>query len=256
MIIKGIGTTMYQWDMEYRNRSLDFKENLGMAIGEMVSCGLDSVQARMAYADTEENAKKLLALCNEAGLQLSSLYADCMLYDQNLINQEAEAFIKKAETAAVTGCRLIAVNMATPKGRDKTEDEIKVQAEGLNRIGNQLAELKMKIAIHNHTSEMKNDAREFKLLMKNIDADNVGICLDISWTDMAGAPYYNIIEQYYDRLFEVHIRNNIDRIKGFSQSVDEGTISYPEIHKQLKELNYEGWYVQTSGNGLKLACDF
>ena len=258
MGVKGISTTMYQWDMEYRSRSIDFRDNLEMVFREMAVCGLDGVQSRMAYADTAENAEKLADLCNRSGLRLSSLYGDCMLYDKNLLEREADAFVQRAEIASLSGSRLIAVNMAAPKGRDKTEDEVKTQAEGLNKIGRRLNASGIRIALHNHTPEMKNDAKELKYLMANLAEDNIGICLDISWADMAGVSYTDLIDQYHERLFEIHVRNNIDREQGFSQSVDEGIISYPAIHQQLGKLNYDGWYIVELAymGGMKLTRSF
>ena len=65
---------------------------------------------------------------------------------------------------------------------EKTKEELKTQKEAMEEIGERIKGKNLKIALHNHTPEMENNAREFRYMMENIKADNIGACLDISFS--------------------------------------------------------------------------
>lgn len=241
MAIKGMGTTMYQWDMEYRKRGLDFYDNLETAFKEIAASGLDGVQSRLVYADTDQKAEKFIEVCKNSGLKLASLYGSSNLYDKEMRQSEIQKLLNAATSANRIGCSLIALDMSSPKGRDKTDDELKIQVEGLNKIGAAFSVMGMRLAVHNHTPEMKNEAREFRYVMDNISEKSVGACLDIAWATMSGVSAVELINAYHHKLFDIHVRNFHDG--NFTQSVTEGSIPYSEIFRLLKKYNYDGWLI-------------
>ena len=224
MAVKGIATTMYQWDREYQQRGLAFDEHLEKAFSQMGALGLDGVQPRLSYADTAEKADCFLQICRRAGIEVASLYGNCKLYDRDSTDHEIEQFLKAASAAKQTGCSLIALNMAAPRGRPKTDKELQMQAAGLRALGKSLEKMGVRVAIHNHTPEMKHDAREFRYTMSEVDSDAIGVCLDVAWAAVAGVSPIALIHEVHHRLFDIHVRNVVDG--WFTQSVPEGTISY------------------------------
>jgi sugar phosphate isomerase/epimerase len=180
---------------------------------------------------------------------VASLYGTCKLYDQASLDAEVESFLRAVEAATRTGCSLIALNMATPRGRPKREDELEVQVRGLQAIGAEAAEMGVRIALHNHTPEMENEAREFRYVMGHTasasgaapGARAIGVCLDVAWAAVAGVSPLDLIHEIHPRLFDLHVRNAADG--WFTQSIPEGTISYPQILDLLIRYRYDGWLV-------------
>ena len=241
MTIKGIGTTMFQWDKEFEKRGLDFDENIEQVHKEIKEVGLDGVESRLSLADTDEKALELKKICDNNNLKIASLYGGCKLYDKKVVNDEIENYIKSITSAKKSGCSLITLDMATPEDRKKTDEELRVQVDALNKMGKELEKINMRVGIHNHTPEMENDAREFHYIMENLETDYVGVCLDIAWTVKAGVSPVELIKKYHEKIFDVHVRNIQD--KEFTQEITEGSISYPRIIELLEKHDYNGWLV-------------
>jgi inosose dehydratase len=131
--------------------------------------------------------------------------------------------------------------MGTPRGRDKTQAELDVQVEGLEAIGVGLSKLGMRAALHNHTPEMREDAREFRYVMRHVRSEAIGVCLDIAWALVAGVSPVELIHEIHPRLLDVHVRNVADG--WFTETVPEGAISYAEILDLLDRYQYDGWLI-------------
>jgi len=241
MEIQGIATTMYQWDRTYRDRGMTFEEHLGTALAEMKDTGLDGVQTRLIYADTEEKAERHAAQCGAADLRIAAAYGNCKLFDAAELNDQVERFVAEAKAVKRAGVTLIVLNMHTPHGRGKTDEENALQAKGLQRLGDELEPEGVRIDVHNHTPEMKDDAREFRYLMDHVRSEAVGVCLDIAWATVAGVSPIALIDEYHDRVFDIHVRNVSSGV--FTQAVPEGEISYADILGRLDRYDYRGWLV-------------
>ena len=241
MAITGIATTMYQWDREYQQRGLAFDDHLEEAFRRMAALGLDGVQSRLSYADTPDKADRFAETCHRAGVVVASLYGNCKLYDQGALEGEVAQFLAAVEAARQTGCSLITLNLATPRERPKRKDELEVQVRGLETIGAEVAKMGVRIALHNHTPEMKDEAHEFRYVVGHVSSSAVGVCLDVAWAAVAGVSPVDLIGEVHPRLFDLHVRNVADG--WFTQSVPEGTISYSQILGLLARYRYAGWLV-------------
>jgi len=239
--IHGVGTTMYQWDREYQQRGLSFDDHLPEAFTEMASLGLDGVESRLKYANTPERAGQFARLCQQAGVRIASLYGSCKLYDKAAVQNEVEQFLAAAASARKAGCSLITLDMGTPHGRSKTEAELEVQVEGLEAIGAGLKALNMRAALHNHTPEMRENAREFRYVMGHVRSEAIGACLDLAWALVAGVSPLELIREVHPRLFDMHVRNVADG--WFTETVPEGAISYAQIVNLLDQYGYDGWLI-------------
>jgi sugar phosphate isomerase/epimerase len=232
---------MYQWDREYQQRGMAFSEHLEDAFGRMRELGFDGVQSRLAYADTPEKADRFAEICRRAGVEIASLYGNCKLYDRDALEGEVASFLEAVDAARWTGCSLIALNMATPHGRPKRENELEVQVRGLEAIGEEAAKMGVRIALHNHTPEMENEAREFRYVMGHVVRDAIGVCLDVAWAAVAGVSPLDLIHEIHPRLFDLHVRNLAEG--WFTQSVPAGEISYAQVLDLLAQYRYDGWLV-------------
>jgi len=133
------------------------------------------------------------------------------------------------------------LNLQGVNGREKTDRELELQAEGLSAIGKELTALGMRAAIHFHRDEMANDAREYRHIMDHVTDPSIGACFDVGWAACEGFAWDRFLDAYGGRVFDVHIRNYDDG--RFTQSVEEGQIPYPELIRRLSAIGYSGWIV-------------
>jgi sugar phosphate isomerase/epimerase len=63
----------------------------------------------------------------------------------------------------------------------KTDAELQVQADSLNRMGQTLAQHGFELRVHHHTPQLMNNAREWRHILQHTDPQYVHICVDVDW---------------------------------------------------------------------------
>jgi inosose dehydratase len=120
---------------------------------------------------------------------------------------------------------------------NKSDDQIKLQAEKLNLLGEKLRMQGQTLAYHNHDSELRNAAREFHHMLAGTDPQNVQFCLDAHWVYRGSADsniaLFDVIKLYGDRIVELHLRQSV---KGtWTEDFGDGDIDYAKLWKTLRD---------------------
>jgi len=240
MSIKGIATQMYVWGQVYGKEGKSVDENLDEVFGYIAEAGFDGVEGGLGLASSAEKAESLRQLLDKHSLRLPGLYHGGVYH----VRDEAEKMIKDtlslARFAAEIGCPAVNVNPAAI-GREKTDDELKVQGEYLNKMGRTLKEIGMAFYIHNHTPAIANDARELRANCDNTDPELVGLCLDTHWVLRGGVEPLGLMRQYPNRIKSLHLRNSREGV--WMEDFGDGDIDHGEMSKILKEIGYDGWLI-------------
>jgi len=240
MSIKGIATQMYVWGQVYGREGRAVEENLDEVFGHIAEAGFDGVEGGLGLASSAEKVKILRQLLDKHSLRLPSLYHGGVYH----VREEAEKTIKDtlglARFAAEIGCPGVNVNPAAI-GREKTDDELKVQCEYLNKMGEALKEIGMSFYIHNHTPAIVNNARELRANCDNTAPELVGLCLDTHWVLRGGVEPLGLMQEYPNRIKSLHLRNSKDGI--WMEDFGDGDIDHLEMSKILSEIEYDGWLI-------------
>src|SRR5258708_9691459 len=102
------------------------------------------------------------------------------MHDQQLADQTIARALEVARACREFQCRAIVNNPDTkPANGRKSDGELAVQAESLNRMGRSLTEHGFQLRVHHHTAELAEDAREWRHILHNTDSKCVSLCLDI-----------------------------------------------------------------------------
>ena len=173
----------------------------------------------LAMNSSPEQIKEAVAKVKEAGLDL---------YGGGVIYMRDEAQVNQAfDYAKAAGMRVI---IGVP------------QPELLPLVDKKVKEYDIKVAIHNHGPGDKTypvPATVYENI-KNLDK-RIGLCNDIGHTIRAGVDPVASIEQFADRLYDIHIKDvTAADPKGGAIEVGRGVINIPQVIRTLVKINYTG----------------
>jgi inosose dehydratase len=162
------------------------------------------------------------------------------------VRDEAERSIEDVlaivERCIPLGVRTVVTNPSPIEwgsAENKSDAEIRDQAQALDRLGAMLRERDLTLAYHTHDSEFRAGAREFHHMMLATDPANVSFCLDVHWvyrgSGHSNVALFDVLELYGSRVVELHIRQSQGHI--WSESFGEGDIDYPEVVRMLVALD-------------------
>ncbi len=100
----------------------------------------------------------------------------------------------------------------------------------------------IKLAIHNHgpSDPLYPSPKDVYDRIKDKDP-RVGLCIDIGHTRRAGVLPEQVVKQYRDRLFDLHIKDVTAGVEsGKATEIGRGIIDFPALVKALKKIHYKG----------------
>jgi sugar phosphate isomerase/epimerase len=145
--------------------------------------------------------------------------------------------------------------------RALSADDIRWNAEQLNRIGEKLKRSDLQLAYHNHNFEFRrfDDIPGYDDLLLLTEPDLVAMELDCAWVKVAGADPLKYLRKYYGRFRLLHIR---DFEPGFTPTTDlamtaadllgpavpavlgTGIMSYGELLTAARAAGIEYYFVE------------
>ena len=128
-----------------------------------------------------------------------------------------------------------------PDGEAKTDAELGVQAENLNKLAKELKKMSVRLMIHQHAPEMANNAKEWRHVLANTDPKLVDICLDVHWVLRGGQDPMTLLKECSSRLASLHLRNSKNSV--WSEDFGDGDINYSLVADHLKSIGYKGYLV-------------
>jgi inosose dehydratase len=203
----------------YTCRKFDLAKTLEMAN----RVGLKHIALKdvhLAMNSSPEQIKEVVAQVKAAGLDL---------YGGGVIYMADEAQVNRAfEYAKAAGMRVI---IGVPQ-----------KPELLPLVDKKVKEYDIKVAIHNHGPGDKVFPLPATVYERIKDFDKrIGLCNDIGHTARSGVDPAASIEQFGDRLLDVHIKDETAAdAKGSATEVGRGVINIPQVLRTLIKINYAG----------------
>ncbi len=237
MNILGISTQLYVWSQMPDSAS----KGLAGELSEVKIAGFDAFETNLSIVSDIEKAREVRSLLENYNLQISSFYSGGSFHIDELAQASISEILNSASFASDLGVRSITLN-PNPKsgGGEKTDDELSIQANNLNKLGKMLYEsYGMSLFIHNHTPEIVSNAREFRSYCDLTDPANVNVCIDVHWVYRGGVDPFLLTQEYGNRIKAMHIRNSKDGI--WTEDFSDGDIGYRAYRNLLEEINYNGW---------------
>jgi inosose dehydratase len=213
------------------------KKPLGDVIPEVLpmarSAGFRNVELNPSFF-TPGLRDRTLSLLRSLDLRMPSIYVGGAMHTEADANATVAAALEYASLAAPFGCKGV-VNNPDPKPGDqpKTDQELKAEADGLNRLGRALAKQGTDLRVHHHTPQLENNAREWRYILTNTDPQFVHICVDVDWAYEGGFEPVPFLREVGNRLREIHVRSARNKI--WLEDVEDSDIDYRQVAAYLKQ---------------------
>ena len=198
------------------------KFNLDQTLQMTKRVGLKHIafkDVHLAMNSTPEQIQEAVAKVKAAGLDL---YGGGVIYMKN--EQEVSQAFEYAKTA---GMRVI-IGVPNP--------------ELLPLVDKKVKEYNITVAIHNHGPGDKIYPTPETVYEKIKDLDKrIGLCNDIGHTIRVGVDPSASIEQFADRLYDVHFKDeSAATAQGSPVEVGRGVIDIPQVLRTLIKIDYAG----------------
>ncbi len=202
----------------YSLRNFSLEEALDMTL----RCGVDRICFKSYHLPLEADDKTIkesVDLCHKKGI---------ILYGGGVIYMKTKKDVDKAfEYAQKAGMELI-VGVPNHELIKYTEQKVK--------------EYDIKLAIHNHgpNDKLYPSAESAYNLIKDMDK-RMGLCVDIGHTKRINRNPEQDIEDFFDRVFDVHMKD-VDKAANDGKTViiGRGIIDFPSFLESVIDLGYEG----------------
>lgn len=195
--------------------------------------GFTNIELNTAFFPPERRQENL-ALLRSLQFHMPSVYVGGPLHEKEGAERTIEAALELGTLCRPFGCRAV-VNNPDPKPGNarKSDDELAVEADSLNRMGRKLAEAGFQLRVHHHTPQLVENAREWRFLLRHTDPRYVFICVDVDWAYEGGFAPLPFLRDVGPRLREIHVRSA--RNKVWLEDVEDSDIDYREIAAYLRQ---------------------
>ena len=225
-----VGTQLYGWGQYYDRAGRKLDEHMDEALGLIRDGGFDYAEGWLDVAHPENHAKFAERL-HKAGLKPVSLYTGGAFHVAGKATETAAKIAAAARNARECGFTGLVCN-PDPIGREKTDEELKVQAAALAELGAELRRAGVKLGLHHHTPEMRSQGREFHANFRSTSPETVGFCYDVHWVYRGGIAPSAALRDYGSRIVSWHLRQSRNQI--WWEDLAPGDIDYTQVAAYAK----------------------
>ena len=178
---------------------------------------------------------KVIALTASNRLLMPSVYVGGSMHEPDLADKTIARAIEIGTWCKQFRCEGIVHNPNTkPANGRKTDAELEVQAESLNRMGRALSQQGLQLRVHHHTAELVEGMREWRHILHHTDSQVVTLCLDLEHAQHGGVDPNALLREAGSRVTEVHLRNKKKETP--LEAFEDGDIDHHEIAATLNHL--------------------
>ena len=244
------------------------KENtFEQCVSEMALAGFTGSEVGGKYPADTAVLKKALDL---RGIRICNQWFSSFLISKPYEDTEKE-FIKATDFLREMGAKVIGVSEQSYSIQGKMEQPVwegkyimddqewKLLAEGLNKLGKIAKDKGMTLTFHHHMGTVVQTEEEIDRFMEMVDPELVFLLFDSGHLSFAGIDPEKVLKKYVNRVKHVHLkdirREMVEKsrnerwsfLKGFREGVftvpGDGDVDFAPIFRILEEAGYEGWVV-------------
>jgi len=236
-----IGSQAYCWFQIYNAQGQKYQDHLDEIFAQVRAAGVEAWEGGVASPEDAAHLRDLLA---KHRLAMPSIYVGASLH-RDSSNEGIEDVLRQARLARPLGASIVVVNpdpIDWHKPINKSDNELKRQAEAMQTLGQKLLADGMTLAYHTHDPEMRAAAREFHHMLLATDPECVGLCLDAHWiyrgAENSQVALYDIVKLYLSRIRSLHLRQSQNGI--WTETLCDGDIDYRPLARRLNGVGFAG----------------
>jgi len=231
----------YIWTQYFKSHQETLATGEEQALRDTHAAGYQRMELSGDFFKPEvrEHTRDLLATY---ALKPESVYASSALHEVPAAEKSITTVLELADFLKPLGTRVIVTNPSPkPNQGRKTDDELKTQVHYINQLGSELQRRGMKLLLHHHTPELRDNAREWWYEMEHTNHKTVGACVDVHWAYRGGQEVMPFLRRVGARVEDLHLRNSQHGV--WMEDFGPGDIDYSQVAEYLHQINYQGLLV-------------
>jgi inosose dehydratase len=221
----------YVFTQELSRRKVSLADGLEEIFANTREAGFHGIEL-MSHMFAPELRDRTVEFARKHGVEVPLTYCGGRMHDAGDAAKAIENALNLAAAAAAAGTVAIDMN-PDPIGRAKTDAELAIQADNLNRLGAALRKREQRLFVHHHTPEMAGNAREWRHILEHTDPALVWLTIDTHWAFRGGQDWMAIVREAGPRIASLHLRNSVDGV--WSESFGEGELDYTKLAAYLRD---------------------
>ena len=233
-----IATNTYPWLTFARRANRAFKLHTSELLASIAATGINGYEPIIEQPDEFHGLGPRL---KQHGLTMQSIYVNSVLHDATKVDASIAHALAIADAAVKLGVKMIVTNPSPIRWggtEDKNDQQLRLQAKSLDRLGEELRQRTLTLAYHNHDAELRQGGREFHHMLTSTDPRNVKFCLDAHWIyrgcGNSQVALFDALSHYHERIVELHLRQSVDGVWTESFAM-KGDIDYQRLLESLTD---------------------
>jgi sugar phosphate isomerase/epimerase len=227
----------YIWQNLAARAKKPLTEMIGGQFATARSAGFQNIELNDGFFSPQLR-ERVIGLTRTHKLSMPSVYVGGGMHERELADRTIARALEIGAFCQEFACIAVVNNPNTkPNQARKTDQDLAVQAESLNRMGRTLSEHGLQLRVHHHTAELVEDAREWRHILRNTDPHYVTLCLDFEHAQHGGMDPNALLREAGSRVSEVHLRNK--RGETPTESFGDGDIDHYKIAETIKQLKLQ-----------------
>lgn len=221
----------------FQQYAQSLKQPLLAVMGEVLpmarAAGFRNIELSPAFFPPD-GRDRTLSILRSQGLLMPSLYVGGSIHERDGADRTIATALEFGKLCAPFGCKAIVTNPDPKRGdAPKSDAELGVQADSLNRMGRALAQHGFELRVHHHTPQLVLNAREWRHILHHTDPEYVHICVDVDWAYEGGLEPIPFLREVGNRLREIHVRSA--RSKIWLEDLEDSDIDYSKVAEYLRD---------------------
>jgi len=231
----------YIWIQHFAATKVTLAEGEEEALRETHQAGYHRVElsAEFFAPDVRRRTTDLLA---KFQLNPESVYAGTTMHEPHAAEMSIRSVLELAAFLKPLGTRVIITNPSPlPNQGRKSDHELKTQAHYINQLGGALRRMGIRLLLHHHTPELRENAREWWYELQHTDPKLAGCCVDVHWAYRGGQQVMPFLQRVGTRVESLHLRNSQHGV--WMEDFGPGDVDYAPVAEYLHQINYKGFLV-------------
>ena len=236
-----LSVEIYIWIQRLASEKKTLAEGVEEVLASFHGAGYRRVELNQDFFKPELR-ERTLALLTKYNLAPETIYAGTTMHEAAAAEKSVKEVVELARLIKPHGARIIVTNPSPkPSQARKTDEELDIQAKYVDQLGAELHQQGMKLALHHHTPELVDNAREWRHLLQHTNPRRVYCCVDVHWAYRGGQEVMPFIRATGHRLVELHLRNS--RQGTWTEDFGPGDIDYQKVADYLRGIGFKGYLV-------------
>jgi inosose dehydratase len=236
-----LSVEIYIWTQHLASEKKTLAQGVEEVLASFHRAGYRRVELNQDFFKPELR-ERTLALLAKYNLAPETIYAGTTMHETAAAEKSVKEVLELARLLQPHGTRIIVTNPSPKPGQaPKTGEELDTQAKYVDQLGAELHQRGIKLALHHHTPELVEHAREWRHLLQHTNPRRVYCCVDVHWAYRGGQEVMSFIRETGDRLLELHLRNSHQGV--WAEDFGPGDIDYQEVADYLRKISFNGYLV-------------